>query len=81
MEEPSGLPKNRTDFGNNGAITEKQDMLQEISQQLLSSKHIMTFGQLMHLTLDLKQYVVFKMSPSSQPTHPQAPPFDVRLLL
>jgi hypothetical protein len=29
------------------------------------------------LTPDLKQYVVFEVLPSSKPTHPQAPPFDV----
>jgi hypothetical protein len=56
-------------------------VLQEIDQQLLSSKHILTFGQLMHLALDLKQYVVSKVSPNSQPTHPQAPPFDVRSVI
>jgi len=32
----------------------------------------------MHLTFYLKQYVVFIISPNSQPTHLQAQPFDVR---
>jgi hypothetical protein len=31
----------------------------------------------MHLAPNLKQYVVSKMSLSSQPTHPQAPPSNV----
>lgn len=31
----------------------------------------------MHLALDLKQSMVFKVFPNSQPTHPQAPPYDV----
>jgi hypothetical protein len=48
-------------------------MFQEISQQLLSSKHILTLGQLMNLAPDLKQYLVFRMLPNGQPTHPQAP--------
>jgi hypothetical protein len=56
-------------------------MFQEISQQLLNSKHILTLGQLMNLAPDLKQYLVFRMLPSGQPTHPQAPSFDVRLII
>jgi hypothetical protein len=52
-------------------------VLQEINQQLLSSKHIFTLGQLMHLALDLKQYVVSIVFPNSQPTLLQNPPFDV----
>ncbi len=35
----------------------------------------------MHLVPDLKQHVVFRMSPSSQLAHPQAPPFDVGLVV
>jgi hypothetical protein len=35
----------------------------------------------MHLAPNLKQYVVFRTSPGSQPTHPQAPPFDVKLVI
>jgi hypothetical protein len=31
----------------------------------------------MHLALDLKQYVVSRVSSNSKPTHPQAPPYDV----
>jgi len=31
----------------------------------------------MHLAPDLKQCLVFKMSPNGQPTHPQVPPSDV----
>jgi hypothetical protein len=34
----------------------------------------------MHLALDLKQYVVSRVLPSSQPTHPQSPPYDVGLV-
>jgi len=34
----------------------------------------------MHLALHFKQYVVFKISPNSQPTHLQAPPLDVGLV-
>ncbi len=56
-------------------------MLQEINQQLSNNKHILTLGQLMHLPFDLKQYVVSKMLPNSQPTHPQAPPYDIRLVI
>jgi hypothetical protein len=52
-------------------------VLQEIGQQLLSSKHIRALGQLMHLAPNLKQYVVSKMSPNNQPTHLQAPPSNV----
>jgi hypothetical protein len=48
-----------TDFAYDGAITEKHDVLQEIGQYLLSSKHIFTLGQLMHLASDLKQYEYF----------------------
>jgi hypothetical protein len=33
------------------------------------------------LAPDLRQYVVFKVSPSSNPTHPQAPPFDIRSII
>jgi hypothetical protein len=46
----------------------------------MSSKLTITLGQLMHLALDLIQYVVSRISPSSQPTHPQGPPFDVGLV-
>jgi hypothetical protein len=35
----------------------------------------------MHLALDLKQYMVFKVSPNSQPTHLQGPPSNVRLVV
>jgi hypothetical protein len=31
----------------------------------------------MHLAFDLKQYVVSRVFPSSQPTHLQTPPYDV----
>jgi hypothetical protein len=34
----------------------------------------------MHLALDLKQYVVSRVSPSSHSSYPQAPPFDVGLV-
>jgi hypothetical protein len=44
--------KIRTNFCNDGAITKKQDVFQEINQQLLSSKHAFTLGQLMHLALN-----------------------------
>lgn len=80
MEESFGPLKTRTDFTNNGAITKKQNMLQEIGQQLLSSKHTFTFGQFMHLAPNLKQYMVSKISPNSQPTHLQGPPFYVGLV-
>jgi hypothetical protein len=43
----------------------------------MSSKLTLTLGQFMHLALDLKQYVVFRVSPNSQATHLQGPPFDV----
>ncbi len=55
-------------------------MLQEINYQLLNNKHTLTLGQLMHLAPDLEQYVVSKVSPSSQPIQLQAPPSDVRLV-
>ncbi len=80
MQESSRLPKTRTNFANDGTISEKQDMLQEINQQLLSNEHTLTLGQVMHLALDLKQYVVCRVSPSNEPTHPQASPFDVGLI-
>jgi hypothetical protein len=35
----------------------------------------------MHLALDLEQYAVSRKSPSSQPTHHQAPPFDAWLVI
>jgi hypothetical protein len=35
----------------------------------------------MHLALDLKQYVVSRISLSNQPTHHQAPPSNVRLVV
>ncbi len=35
----------------------------------------------MHLALDLKQYMVSKVSPSIQPTHLQGPPSNVRLVV
>jgi hypothetical protein len=54
MQKPSRLLKIGTNFGDDGTITEKQDMLQEINQQLLNSKHTFTLGQLMHLDLNLK---------------------------
>jgi hypothetical protein len=54
MWESFGPAKTETNFVNEGAITKKQNMFQEIHQQLLSSKHILTLGQLMHLALDLK---------------------------
>jgi hypothetical protein len=52
MQESSRPLKIGTNFANNGIITKKQDVLQEIGQQLLSNKHIFTLGQLMNLTLD-----------------------------
>jgi hypothetical protein len=53
-------------------------MLQKITQYLLSSKHIFTLGQLMHMALDLKQYVVSTLFPNNQPIHLQASPFNVK---
>jgi len=35
----------------------------------------------MHLAPNLKQYVVYRVLLSSQPNHPQAPPFDVGLVI
>jgi len=35
----------------------------------------------MHLALNLKQYVVFRVFPNNQPTHLQAPSFDVKLVI
>jgi hypothetical protein len=61
----------KTNFVDNGTITEKKDVFQEISQQLHYRKHTLTFGQFMDLALDLKQYVVSKVSRNSQPTHLQ----------
>jgi len=78
IQEPSKLLKTGTKFGDNRVITKKKDVFQETNKQLLNSKHTLTLGQLMHLALDLKQYVVSKMSPSCQLTHPQAPPSNVR---
>jgi hypothetical protein len=46
--------KNQNQFANEGEIIEKQDMFQEIDQELLSSKHTFPLGQLMHLAFDLK---------------------------
>jgi hypothetical protein len=80
MQKPSRPLKIKTNFGNNGAIIKKQEVFQEIGQQLLSSKHTLTLGQLMHLALGLKQYAVSKLSPNSQPTNPQAPPCDLGLV-
>ncbi len=80
MQESFGPSKTRTNFANNGAITKKQNMLQKIGQQLLSSKHTLTFGQFMHLAPNLKQYVVSRISSNSQPTHLQGPPFYVGLV-
>ncbi len=77
MQKPSRPPKIKTNFGDDGTIIEKQEVPQEINQQLLSSKHTLTLGQLMHLAPNLKQYVVSRVLPSSQPTNPQAPPSDV----
>jgi hypothetical protein len=34
----------------------------------------------MHLALNLKWYVVSRVSPNSRPTHLQAPPSNVRLV-
>jgi hypothetical protein len=48
MQELFRLLKTKTDFSDNGAInTEKQNMFQEISQQLLNNKHSLTLGQFM----------------------------------
>ncbi len=55
-------------------------MFQEIDQQLLINKHTLTLGQFMHLALYLKQYVISRVSPNIQPTHPQGPPSDVGLV-
>jgi hypothetical protein len=55
MQESSRPLKIWTDFANDGTITKKQNVFQKISQQLLSSKHTVTLGQLMHLALNLKQ--------------------------
>ncbi len=77
MQKPFGPPKTRANFGDDGTITERQEVLQEIGQKLLCSKHTLTLGQLMHLAPYLKQYVVSRVSPNSQPTNPQAPPSDV----
>jgi hypothetical protein len=63
--EPFGLLRIRIGFGNNETIIEKQDVFQEIGQQLQNSKHTLTLHQLMHLALDLKQDVVFRVLPSS----------------
>jgi hypothetical protein len=35
----------------------------------------------MHLALDLKQYVVFRVFLNNQPTHLQAPPSNVKLVI
>ncbi len=80
MQESSRLPKTRTNFADDGTINEKQDMLQEINQQLLSNEHTLTLGQVMHLAPNLKQYVDSRVFPSSELTHPQASPFDVGLI-
>jgi len=40
-----------------------------------------TLDQLMHLALDLKQYMFSKVFPNSQPTHLQSPPSNVRLVV
>jgi hypothetical protein len=61
MQESFGPLKTRTNFVDDGTITKNKYVLQEIGQQLLSSKDTFTFGQLMHLALDLKQYLVFKV--------------------
>jgi len=55
-------------------------VFQKIGQQLLSNKHTFTIGQLMHLALNLKQYVVSRITLNSQPTHPQGPPSNVSLV-
>jgi hypothetical protein len=52
MQKSSKPLKIRTNFVDDGIITKTQDVLQEISQQLLSSKHIFTLGQLMNLGPD-----------------------------
>ncbi len=54
MQESSRPPKFRIDFANDGAIIENHDVLQKIGQYLLSSKHTLTLGQLMHLALSFK---------------------------
>ncbi len=46
MQEPFGLLKTWTSFGDDGTIIEKQDLLQEIGQQLLCSKHTLTLVNL-----------------------------------
>jgi len=46
----------------------------------LNSKHTLTLGQLMQLILDVKQYMVSKISLNSQPTHLQGPPSNVGLV-
>jgi len=35
----------------------------------------------MHLAFNLKLYMVFRVFPNSQPTHPQAPPSNVGLVI
>jgi hypothetical protein len=55
-------------------------MFQEIGQYSLSSKHILTLGQLMHLALDLKQYEVSRVFHNNPPTHLQAQLSDVKLI-
>jgi hypothetical protein len=52
MRKSSRPLKIGTNFASDGIITKKQDVLQEIGQQLLSSKHIFTLGQLMNLGPD-----------------------------
>lgn len=56
-------------------------MLQEIDKQLLNSKHTFILGQLRHLCLNLKHNVLSRISLSSQPTHHQTPPSNVRLVV
>jgi hypothetical protein len=55
MQESSRPLEIRIGVGDYGTIIEKWDVLQEIDQQLLNSKHIFTLGQFVHLALDLKQ--------------------------
>ncbi len=62
MQESFRPSKIGTNFVNDGTIIKKYDMLQEIGQYLLSSKHILTLGQLMHLAPNLKQCGFYSIS-------------------
>jgi hypothetical protein len=38
-------------------------VLEDITQQLLESKHLLYLGQLLKIALDLKQYIVTRLAP------------------